>query len=232
MSRSLLTYLLHLPSRNCTDDGRANLAASYFTNRQDRYIHLSSHPSLLSYLSSITRLISDYSYKVVPHARPGTLGQHGVLLKPGSPPIAVGKRGASTASGPGALWRERSLDPRNWSAHACATLSAFQQAWRASNLVRTRDAAAGGADTWFWPVFQAGVLGIGEEEKALAAVWEAIRAAHEKGEKVDVDLTSGYFGLYDAYKRAVVDSPAPVRVIAASPKVSPLMQLICWGGTS
>lgn len=38
---------------------------------------------------------------------------------------------------------------------------------------------------------------------------------------VHVDLTSGYFGLYDAYKRMIIESPAPVRVIAASPKVSP-----------
>lgn len=202
----------------------ANLAASYFTNRQDRYIHLASHPSLLSYLSSITRLVSDYSYKVVPHARPGALGEHGVLLRPGSAPIPVGKRGASTASGPGALWRERSLPPRGWSGHANATFGAFQQAWRASNGVRTRDAAAKGADTWFWPVLQAGVLSIGEEERAMAAVWAAIRRAHDAGEKVEVDLTSGYFGLYDAYKRAVVNSPAPVRVIAASPKVSYLFR--------
>lgn len=198
----------------------ANLAASYFTNRQDRYIHLASHPSLLSYLASITRLVSDYSYKVVPHARPGELGEHGVLLPPGSPPITVGKRGAFTASGPGALWRERSLSPRGWAGHANATFGAFQQAWRASNGVRMRDAAANGADTWFWPVLQAGVLNLGEEERAMAAVWAAIRKAHKAGEKVEVDLTSGYFGLYAAYKRAVVDSPAPVRVIAASPKAN------------
>ncbi|KAL1413053.1 CDP-diacylglycerol--glycerol-3-phosphate 3-phosphatidyltransferase [Vanrija albida] len=181
----------------------ANLAASYFTNRQDRYIHIKHHPSLLSYLSSITRLISDYSYKVHPNVRPGTLGPHGVTLEPGTA---------------GALWRERSLEPRAWAPHAKATISAFQQAWRASNGVRARDAREDGADTWFWPVIQAGVLGIREEESALGNVWHAIRMAGDGA--VDVDLTSGYFGLYKAYKQAVIDSPAQVRVIAASPKVS------------
>jgi CDP-diacylglycerol--glycerol-3-phosphate 3-phosphatidyltransferase len=75
-------------------------------------------------------------------------------------------------------------------------------------------------DTYFWPVIQAGVLGIKEEEAALGKVWEAVRSAHAtEDERVSVDLTSGYFGLYKAYKRAVIDSPAPFRVIAASPKV-------------
>jgi CDP-diacylglycerol--glycerol-3-phosphate 3-phosphatidyltransferase len=114
-------------------------------------------------------------------------------------------------------------------------------------------------DTFFWPVIQAGVLGIKEEEKGLGRVWDAVnqsftpasitdgtgaevssksegdqvsmsdRSQKEKDQESDtnkvakgvqVDLTSGYFGLYDAYKRMVIESPAPVRVIAASPKVS------------
>lgn len=115
-------------------------------------------------------------------------------------------------------------------------------------------------DTFFWPVIQAGVLGVKEEEKGLGRVWEAVNesftsesvtevvdkaagggekegmapagqtvgsaagasAAEKEGKTtakgVQVDLTSGYFGLYDAYKRMVINSPAPVRVIAASPK--------------
>jgi hypothetical protein len=47
-------------------------------------------------------------------------------------------------------------------------------------------------------------------------------------DKVTVDLTSGYFGLYKAYKRAVIDSPAPVRVIAASPKVRTGSCVFSW----
>jgi hypothetical protein len=108
-------------------------------------------------------------------------------------------------------------------------------------------------DTYFWPVIQAGVLGIKEEEKGLGRVWEAVGQSfspakvaqvektvleedgkqelkEEEKEKVvkgvQVDLTSGYFGLYDKYKRMVIESPAPVRVIAASPKVSPSSSLL------
>lgn len=197
----------------------ANLAQSYFTNRQDRYIQISSHPALLSYLSSLTRLLSDYSYKVTPHARPGTLGAHSVTLQPGSSPKVVGKRGALRAGGPGALWHQRSLPPRGWAHHACATLNAFQQAWRASNGVRCRDARDNGADTWLWPVLQAGVLDIREEEQAMGLVFDAIKDA-QKESPIDVDLTSGYFGLYKGYQKAVIESPAPVRIIAASPEAN------------
>lgn len=37
---------------------------------------------------------------------------------------------------------------------------------------------------------------------------------------MEVDITSGYFGLYKKYKQMVIDSPALTRVIAASPEVS------------
>ena len=55
-------------------------------------------------------------------------------------------------------------------------------------------------------------------------MWEAIKEVYDTAndEKVHTDLTSGYFGLYKAYKKAIIDSPAPVRVIAASPKVTSL----------
>ena len=103
-------------------------------------------------------------------------------------------------------------------------------------------------DTWFWPVIQAGELGVKEEEAALGRVWEAVRASHapiamasgagngqnqDQGSsveqekpsaapvrtKVEVDITSGYFGLYKRYKQWIIDSPALTRVIAASPEV-------------
>lgn len=67
------------------------------------------------------------------------------------------------------------------------------------------------------------MLGIKEEERAMAEVWKAVKESHEgeqdESRKVEVDLTSGYFGLYKKYKQLVVESPAAVRIIAASPKV-------------
>lgn len=65
-----------------------------------------------------------------------------------------------------------------------------------------------------------------EEEAALTKVFKAVKNAHaNEDERVSVDLTSGYFGLYKTYKRAVVDSPAPFRVVTASPKVCAYIRL-------
>ena len=65
-------------------------------------------------------------------------------------------------------------------------------------------------------------MGMKEEETSLAKIWEAVREVYDvkEGERIHVDLTSGYFGLHKAYKKAIIDSPAPIRVIAASPKVN------------
>ena len=222
------------------------MANSYFTNRQDRYIHFRSHPSLLSYLSSLTRLYSTYSYLLSPSPPPSAPPQYIVPLR--QPP--------STSPQAGLYWHHPSIHPRHFAPHALATLTAFQNSWKGSNAGRMRRVDV---DTFFWPVIQAGVLGIQEEEKGLGRVWEAVAQSYqsvpaaasmstiteasgkgndkekpsldekevtakreEKPRGVQVDLTSGYFGLYDAYKRMVIESPAPVRVIAASPKVSPL----------
>lgn len=220
---------------------RANLANTYFTNRQDRYIHFKSHPSLLSYLSSLTRLYSTYSYLLSPSPPPSAPPQYIVKLR----------NAPHTSPQAGLYWHHPSIHPRSFAPHALATLTAFQNSWKGSNAGRMRRVDV---DTFFWPVIQAGVLGIQEEEKGLGRVWEAVNQSYQSlplteslssgtettlkgGEKellrdekettgkverpkgVQVDLTSGYFGLYDAYKRMVIESPAPVRVIAASPKV-------------
>ncbi|KAG8747557.1 CDP-diacylglycerol--glycerol-3-phosphate 3-phosphatidyltransferase [Ceratobasidium sp. 414] len=48
----------------------ANLSASYFTNRQDRYVHIESAPPLTSYLVDLLRAFSEYSWRLRP--APGT----------------------------------------------------------------------------------------------------------------------------------------------------------------
>lgn len=116
------------------------------------------------------------------------------------------------------LWPDRTIHPRGFQSHALATLTAFQKSWRAANSGRLRRVDV---DTWFWPVIQSGVLGLKEEEAALEKVFDAVKEACEgESTTVEVDLTSGYFGLYDRYKKMVIASPALTRIIAASPKVS------------
>lgn len=83
-------------------------------------------------------------------------------------------------------------------------------------------------DTWIWPMAQAGVLGIGEEERGVLKLLECADAmagtggqdAADGSKGALVDFTSGYFGLYNKYKDNVLKSKAPYRIVAASPEVS------------
>ncbi|WWC86145.1 uncharacterized protein L201_001018 [Kwoniella dendrophila CBS 6074] len=189
----------------------ANLASSYFTNRQDRYIHFRSNPSLLSYLSSLTRLFTQYSY-LLHHSPPAHISPTYTVPLPN-----LDSKEQHKAS---LIWPSASIHPRKFSTHALATLTAFQNSWKASNSSRSRRVDI---DTWFWPVIQSGVLGLTEEEKNLSKVWNAVRQSFEGDEengRVEIDLTSGYFGLYKEYKKEVIHSPANVNVIAASPKAN------------
>ncbi|OCF55551.1 CDP-diacylglycerol-glycerol-3-phosphate 3-phosphatidyltransferase [Kwoniella mangroviensis CBS 10435] len=195
----------------------ANLASSYFTNRQDRYIHFKSNPSLLSYLSSLTRLFTQYSY-LLHHSPPAHISPTYTVLLPN--PSSSPSSSSSITSRASLIWPSASIHPRRFSTHALATLTAFQNSWRSSNANRSRRVDI---DTWFWPVIQSGVLGLKEEEKNLVKVWNAIKKSYEsdeEGSKVRVDLTSGYFGLYKEYKKLVLDSPASTQIIAASPKAN------------
>ncbi|KAJ9122330.1 hypothetical protein QFC22_001751 [Naganishia vaughanmartiniae] len=199
----------------------ANLSDSYFTNRQDRYYHLRNAPIILSYLQSLLRLYSSYSYRLHPNPPPSASPHHLMPLARGADPDRnPGSPGANQKAA--LLWREPSIHPRAFAPHARATITAFQKSWREMKRGRRID-----IDTWIWPMVQAGVLGIQEEEQGVDKVLKAARDIEDAwrdggggqvSDRVMVDLTSGYFGLYKKYKEAVLDSRAAYKIIAASPE--------------
>lgn len=65
------------------------------------------------------------------------------------------------------------------------------------------------------PIIQSGPLFIAEEEAALSTLFESFR----NDANAVIDLTSGYFGLYEDYQQYVLRSKARWRILAASPKV-------------
>ena len=77
-------------------------------------------------------------------------------------------------------------------------------------------------------MIQGGALGVGEEErgvgKFLACAEKMLPRDSASGVdshgSAQVDLTSGYFGLYHTYKKAVLEGNAPYRIVAAAPEVS------------
>lgn len=74
-------------------------------------------------------------------------------------------------------------------------------------------------------MIQSGVLGMREEELGLDRVFAAAERSQGAGDSSSsalptIDLTSGYFGLYAAYKSAILRGRAPCRIIAASPEAN------------
>lgn len=203
----------------------ANLSKDYFSTRQDRYFHFRNSLHLTTYLANLLRLYTAYSYILLPTSS----APHSAPSNFFSLWSSKLRRAKTPEAQPWVLhWPNTTIDPRGFHEHAQATLTAFQHSW--ARRTRNWEGRRVDADTSVWPVLQAGVLGITEEERGMAAVWKAVeglaeeqaRGRHDEEETRDrplVDLTSGYFSLYGPYKKAVIKSKADVRIIAAAPKV-------------
>lgn len=74
-------------------------------------------------------------------------------------------------------------------------------------------------NVFVFPVLQAGQFKVREEVECLTLLFEHLQRQQAQGARPVVDLTSGYFGLSDQYRRLVLESNLECRILAASPKV-------------
>lgn len=203
----------------------ANLSHDYFTTRQDRYFLFRNASSLTTYLSSLVDLYTQFSYRLLPTNTPAALPP--LLLGSSSP----SKAPSSTPSpAPFSLvWPSSSpSSPKTFHAAANKALTTFQSHWVQKTFPPPSlpsSTSSSELDTVIWPVIQVGYLDVREEEQAMSDIWEEVDLlAKEGGSDAGmplVDMTSGYFALSEGYKTAVLESKADVRIVAASPKVSP-----------
>ncbi|KAL0574148.1 CDP-diacylglycerol--glycerol-3-phosphate 3-phosphatidyltransferase [Marasmius crinis-equi] len=188
----------------------ANLNKSYFTNRQDRYLHFSNQPHLSQYCFDFLQTVSTFSYRLLPpsHSK-SDLGPH-----------------SFTREGYTMYWPDFSTHPHKIHQNAQKAISAFQSTYRASAEDAGPSTQVGEPRVSLFPIIQAGQFGIKEEEEAFELLFRHANGQttpNEKGsaERPLVDLTSGYFGLYKPYQKLILGSPnVDVRVIAASPKAN------------
>ena len=171
------------PFASCHSLCSANLNTSYFTNRQDRYIHLRDQHSLVNYCSDFLQIVSHASYAL---QLPAHSSEEYQLCPP-----------SASLSNPFQIYEELS-----------SNLSSLQASYRSKEAVR-------GSEVELLPIIQSGPLFIPEEETALTTLFESLY--HDT--KAVVELTSGYFGLYEDYQQYVLKSKAKWRILAASPKV-------------
>lgn len=161
----------------------ANLNTSYFTNRQDRYVHLRGQNSLANYCSDFLQIVSNASYTL----KLPTHSSEEYRLCPPSTSLRNSFQ----------IYEELS-----------SNLNKLQASYRSKGV-------AAKSDVELLPIIQSGPLFIPEEETALTTLFESIRNDAD----AVVDLTSGYFGLYEEYQQYVLKSRAKWRILAASPKV-------------
>ncbi|KAG6850254.1 hypothetical protein H0H93_015806 [Arthromyces matolae] len=180
----------------------ANLNKSYFTNRQDRYIHFTDQPNLAQYCFDFLQTISRFSYRLstTPGVGPHSFQRENYFLD----------------------WPDPHTHPHRIHQKAREGLSLFQSARRQSvqeDLISS--------NVLLFPIIQAGQFGIHEEETALSLLYRNLHthAVSTTQKQPVVDLTTGYFGLYDAYQKLVLENNVNTRIVAASPKVC--LHLIC-----
>lgn len=206
---------------------RANLNQSYFTNRQDRYIHFSGQPSLAQYCFDFLQTISTFSYRLLPGD--SDLGTHSYRHE-----------------GYTLRWPDPQTHPHHIHQKAEIALSTFQTSQRATYdahylsdptsgtttlATQKQDVFSSGFDdVIIFPIIQAGQFNIREEETTLALLFRHLQLKQDSNanpakpskpsdSRPVVDLTSGYFGLYQPYQDLVLANDVDTRIVAASPKV-------------
>ncbi|KAH8106954.1 hypothetical protein BXZ70DRAFT_997834 [Cristinia sonorae] len=185
----------------------ANLNESYFSNRQDRYIHLASQPHFAQYCFDFLQSSAGFSYRLLPPTDP-------------SEPYHL-------------HWPDERVHPHHTEAKAENTLTKFQDVYRLSSTFRISEGVELGegsdTDVLVFPILQAGQFKVREEERALSLLFDEL-AQHQETPRGEgdgaqyggplLDMTTGYFGLYRPYRDLVLQSPVGCRILCSAPKAN------------
>ncbi|KAG7451400.1 uncharacterized protein BT62DRAFT_942307 [Guyanagaster necrorhizus] len=178
----------------------ANLNGSYFTNRQDRYIYFSKQKQLANYCFQFLKVVSTCAYVLSPaedtdpsDSTPYSYRQEDYVVR----------------------WLDPDTHPHNFNEKLQKALSTFQESHRQSSSFNSSS-----SDVALFPIVQGGQFGIREEETTIELLFNHLRSIPQ-AQRPFMDLTSGYFNLYQPYQNLLLASPGmDVRVLAASPKAN------------
>ncbi|KAG9046792.1 CDP-diacylglycerol--glycerol-3-phosphate 3-phosphatidyltransferase [Tulasnella sp. UAMH 9824] len=169
----------------------ANLNSSYFTDRQDRYLHFKNQPSLTNY-------VIDYASTMIPFT-------HRLVPVPGR------------ESGPEsyrAEWRNQQTGPMSFEAFGKKAFETLQERWRTSQPVGPNE-----SDTAIFPVIQSGVLGVREEEMVIDRLFECISESTVPATVDLTSGYFGLYAPYKSRILSSPDS-IRWRIVAAAPKAN------------
>ncbi|KIJ98127.1 hypothetical protein K443DRAFT_220581 [Laccaria amethystina LaAM-08-1] len=181
----------------------ANLSKSYFTDRQDRYLHFSSQPALSQYCFDFLKTVSTFSYRLLP-VMPTSLGRH-----------------SYTQDDYTLHWPDPQTHPHEIQQRAETLLKEFQKTYLdKSKSVSERLSTRNCIDATLFPLIQAGQINIHEEEMTFQLLFRLLKSL-KNAHRPLLDLTSGYFSLYKPYQDLILSSPGvDCRIVAASPKAN------------
>jgi CDP-diacylglycerol--glycerol-3-phosphate 3-phosphatidyltransferase len=123
-------------------------------------------------------------------------------------------------------WPDSNTHPHHIESKAEKALAELQASYMLqSTISQPNPPDQAPSDVFVFPIIQAGQFNIREEERCLSMLFDHL-ATHGTSESFQpsMDLTSGYFGLYQPYQDLILRSSINCRIIAASPMVSPSIQ--------
>ncbi|KAJ6561852.1 hypothetical protein B0H19DRAFT_1142826 [Mycena capillaripes] len=177
----------------------ANLNQSYFTDRQDRYIHFTKQLDLSQYCLDFIKTVSKFSFKLESPSEGGSTGLYSF------------RESEYTIS-----WPIPETHPHHIHKTAELALSALHDIYR-----RTTPESFDSKKVTLFPLIQAGQFNIRDEESTLKILFEHINNTQPEGARPILDLTSGYFGLYKEYQNLILrSSNIDCRIVAAAPRAN------------
>ncbi|CAO1623967.1 unnamed protein product [Sympodiomycopsis kandeliae] len=200
----------------------ANLSTDYFTNRQDRYVHLKKNKMLSIYLHSLMLVTARFSYGL--HSDSIGCGD-GTSRHPHHSSYRIewdqGKRLLLAETCDGSISEDGSLgdthsDHREYHFESSAgnAIQSHTHRWKTNTSSdQERDPANSGCDTTIVPLIQMGPLNIQQETQSMPIFFSQLSSPSQ------VDMTSGYFSLFPAYKSLLLSLPSDIHtnIIAAAP---------------
>ncbi|KAK2460265.1 hypothetical protein APHAL10511_007654 [Amanita phalloides] len=193
----------------------ANLNKSYFTDRQDRYVHITSSAGLAQYCFSFLQTVSTFSYQLLPSDSQMAIRQHSVA------------HGDHTIQ-----WLDPDTHPHHIHKQVRRALSSFQES-QLDTLI-PHSGTTGQDDNqptashiteqhvMIIPMIQAGQFGIREEENVLELLFRHLESYGQTSlRRPLLDLTTGYFGLYKSYQDFILKSlHVDTRIVCSAPRAN------------
>ncbi|SJX61199.1 related to PGS1-phosphatidylglycerophosphate synthase [Sporisorium reilianum f. sp. reilianum] len=203
----------------------ANLSRDYFTNRRDRYLLIEGHEEIADYLHSLVQLVGQFSFKLEAGAN-----KDSAEAKETSPDWKLIWDGGKDSTP--ALSDQTEMQPypkSGWTEAASNAVEEFTTKWHSRSRASAAESSEKNADTLLLPLLQMGPLKIRQETRAILQIIElALDAPPPQGPPPTLALTSGYFSLYEPYKklllRAKAAQSAIVKIICAAPEANGFFQ--------